>query len=355
MLLGIPLHACLAYGEIDYHWILKDQSHSYLIDIGLDFLRLFRMPLFFVISGFFSALTIEKGLFLQKRTKRLLYPLLVFFMIFVVPLKLAWLALEVPELLFNFDFAEVVAHIKLNFFAVSTDTNFRHSPNWGHLWFLMYLFCFSIISVLIRKLISFKFKSISALLTTCVIASFLSFFLMKSHWVDQPFEMYPQISLLCYYGSFYFFGWMLFNLKKFSLSKPVSLSILSLGIFIAIYRSYLEVNTHLNPSSVLLNVWILNIMGVTATWSLVIGIIYSFRNFLNKKSAKISYFVDGSYFIYLVHLPVIVTLQILLFKINLHWVIKFPAVTLASLAFSILIYHFLVKDKFVDRFLKGNY
>ena len=355
MLLGIPLHACLAYGEIEYFWVLKDQSHSHLIDQGLNFLRLFRMPLFFAISGFFSALTIDKGLFLEKRTKRLLAPLLVFFFIIIVPLKLAWLAMEVPDKLYAFDLPYLIEHFKNSFFAPSDGSHFRHSPNWGHLWFLLYLFLLSLISVPIRKYIKFDFSRFGGLLTFCIISTFLSYFLMKSHWVDQPFKMYPLPSLIMYYGTFYFFGWKLFKFKDLSLSKGLSYTFLIVGAILALLRSNLEVNTHLGFYEITHSNWQLNALATLATWSLVLGIIYTFKQIFNKESKAISYFVQGSYFIYLIHLPIIILFQIILNRVDSHWAIEFSITTLASLFFSVVIYHYFVKGKFIDRFLKGDY
>ncbi len=355
MLLGIPLHACLAYGEIEYHWVLKDPSHSYLIDIGLDFLRLFRMPLFFVISGFFTALTIDKGLFLKKRTRRLLYPLLVFFILLIVPLKMAWVLMEVPDKLYALDFPFLLQYGMENFFAPATAEKFRHPPNWGHLWFLMYLYVFSLISVPLKNLIKIKVQKYWLLILICFTASFLSLFTMESHWVDQPFRMYPMVSLFTYYGIFFFFGWKLFGFKDISLSKTPSLLILGTGIALAVLRSYLEVDTHLNLAGYSLPVWSLNLLGALSTWTLVLGTIYSFKNFFNKSNKKISYFVDASYFIYLIHLPIIIGLHILFNQIELSWAIKFPLVTLISLIGSTIIFHFIVKDKLIDRFLKGSY
>tara|TARA_Y100000590_G_scaffold470776_1_gene670386 strand:+ start:20059 stop:21174 length:1116 start_codon:yes stop_codon:yes gene_type:complete len=355
MLLGIPLHACLAYGQIEYHWVLKDPSHSYLIDIGLDFLRLFRMPLFFVISGFFTALTIDSGLFLQKRTRRLLYPLLVFFILLIVPLKMAWVLMEVPDKLYALDFPFLIQYGMENFFAPATEEKFRHPPNWGHLWFLMYLYVFSLISVPLRNLINFKIPRYSLLILICFSASFLSLFLMKSHWVDQPFKMYPMISLFTYYGTFFFFGWKLFNFKEHSLSKTASLALLAAGVGFATLRAYLEVDTHLGFAGHNLPIWILNLMGGLATWTMVLGTIYSFKNYFNKPNKSISYFVDASYFVYLIHLPIIIVLHIIFNRIDMNWMIKFPLVTITSLIGSTLIFHFVVKEKMIDRFLKGNY
>lgn len=355
MLLGIPLHACLAYGEIEYFWVLKDESHSHLIDQGLNFLRLFRMPLFFAISGFFTALTIDKGQFLQKRTKRLLAPLLVFFMLIVVPLKLAWLAMEVPDKLYALDIPYLIEHFKNSFFAPSSDSQFRHSPNWGHLWFLLYLFFLSLVTVPLKKFVRINFSKFSSLLSISMLMTFLSYFLMKSHWVDQPFKMYPLPSLVFYYGSFYFFGWKLFKFKDLSLSKGVAYSLLIVGVLLAGLRANLEVNTHFNFYKIIHSDWQLHALATIATWSLVIGIIYTFKQLFNKENKSISYFVEGSYFIYLIHLPIIIILQIIFNKIDSHWAIEFPIVTLASLFLSVLVYHYVVKGKFIDRFLKGNY
>ncbi len=355
MLLGIPLHACLAYGEIEYFWVLKDESHSHLIDQGLNFLRLFRMPLFFAISGFFTALTIDKGLFLQKRTKRLLYPLLVFFLLIVVPLKLAWLAMEVPDQLYALDIPFLIEHFKESFFAPSSNTQFRHSPNWGHLWFLLYLFFLSLLTVPVRKIFKIDFKKYSTILILSMSITFLSYFLMKSHWVDQPFKMYPLPSLVIYYGSFYFFGWQLFKFKEQSLSKTMAHSLLTVGSLLAILRSNLEVNSHLNFYKIAHSDWQLAVLATVATWSIVIGVIYTFKHHFNKENKSISYFVKGSYFIYLIHLPIIILLQILFNRLDSHWAIEFPLATLGSLFFSVLIYHYFIKGKFIDRFLKGSY
>jgi glucan biosynthesis protein C len=59
MLLGLVLHSAVTYSPKDYGaaWPLKDPLNtSTLFDILADFIHVFRMPLFFVIAGFFGAL-----------------------------------------------------------------------------------------------------------------------------------------------------------------------------------------------------------------------------------------------------------------------------------------------------------
>ncbi len=76
MLLGIALHASLAY--VGSEWPVVDSKNSPLLGKLVAFVHGFRMPLFFVLSGFFTAMLWQKrgsrGL-LRHRAKRILLPL----------------------------------------------------------------------------------------------------------------------------------------------------------------------------------------------------------------------------------------------------------------------------------------
>jgi glucan biosynthesis protein C len=61
MLLGVVFHAALAYSpRLNESWFTSDQQNSILLEFSVYFLHLFRMPLFFFISGFFALMMIEK-------------------------------------------------------------------------------------------------------------------------------------------------------------------------------------------------------------------------------------------------------------------------------------------------------
>lgn len=80
MLLGIALHGALAYMPLpDAAWAVHDRSQSQLFSVFTSIVHGFRMPLFFVISGFFTAMLWRKrGLrsLLNHRLKRIGVPLL---------------------------------------------------------------------------------------------------------------------------------------------------------------------------------------------------------------------------------------------------------------------------------------
>ena len=76
MLLGIVLHSALSFAPIP--WSVSDSQQSGLFGILFGAIHGFRMPLFFLISGFFTAMLWRKrglkGLIVQ-RLKRILLPL----------------------------------------------------------------------------------------------------------------------------------------------------------------------------------------------------------------------------------------------------------------------------------------
>ena len=78
MLLGIALHAALAYQAVGTGWPITDSESSPFFDQLVAFTHGFRMPLFFVLGGFFAAMLWQKrGLagLLKHRARRILVPL----------------------------------------------------------------------------------------------------------------------------------------------------------------------------------------------------------------------------------------------------------------------------------------
>ena len=94
MLLGIALHAALSFSDVP--WIVQDSQKNEVF--GLIFLGIhgFRMPLFFLVSGFFTAMLWRKrGLrsLVKHRTKRILLPCLLG-LVTIVP-AMGWVSVHV--------------------------------------------------------------------------------------------------------------------------------------------------------------------------------------------------------------------------------------------------------------------
>ncbi len=77
MLLGIALHAALAYTGPG--WVVSDENASPGLGVFVSAIHGFRMPLFFLLSGFFSAMVWRRrGLpqLISQRSRRILLPLI---------------------------------------------------------------------------------------------------------------------------------------------------------------------------------------------------------------------------------------------------------------------------------------
>lgn len=78
MLLGIALHAAMAY--IGGAWMIVDDPAEPLLGLFVAGVHGFRMPLFFLLSGFFSAMLLQRrglGGLIEQRGKRVLLPLVI--------------------------------------------------------------------------------------------------------------------------------------------------------------------------------------------------------------------------------------------------------------------------------------
>ncbi len=78
MLLGIALHAAIAFIPGNGGWMIKDTQTNGLFALFIALIHGFRMPLFFLISGFFTMMLFRRrGLksLLTHRLKRIFAPL----------------------------------------------------------------------------------------------------------------------------------------------------------------------------------------------------------------------------------------------------------------------------------------
>ena len=81
MLAGVAFHAALAYSPlVQPFWPSADRQNSPVIDALIWLPHLVRMPLFFLVSGYFTAwLLAQRGMggLMRQRVRRILLPLLV--------------------------------------------------------------------------------------------------------------------------------------------------------------------------------------------------------------------------------------------------------------------------------------
>ncbi|MEE4218194.1 MAG: hypothetical protein V2I48_11330 [Xanthomonadales bacterium] len=89
-------------------------------------------------------------------------------------------------------------------------------------------------------------------------------------------------------------------------------------------------------------------------WSLVILVIGLFKQYLDKPSCVIRYLADASYWLYLVHLPIVLWLQIAFAELPMHWTLKLPAISLLTIGLSLLLYDLVVRPTLAGKILNGR-
>lgn len=137
MMLGLVLHSALTY-NVTYPgdaWSLKDPETTHIFSDSLVFLiHSFRMPIFFLVAGFFGAMLFyERGRLrmIKNRISRIVFPFTVF-------LFLLW-----PITIFAFGYTNAIFSHQENPFEMAmepfTDISAFLPRTTSHLWFLYYL------------------------------------------------------------------------------------------------------------------------------------------------------------------------------------------------------------------------
>jgi glucan biosynthesis protein C len=91
-----------------------------------------------------------------------------------------------------------------------------------------------------------------------------------------------------------------------------------------------------------------------ASWCWCFASLGAAVRFLGQPSPRTRYLSDASYWMYLVHLPIIWLLQAWILRWPLHWSVKFSLILAVSMVLLLASYHWLVRGTFVGVFLNGR-
>jgi len=345
MLSGLVFHAALAYSPLAHAFFpTADRGQSVLVDVGIWFLHLFRMPLFFVVAGFFAALLVAKrglgGLF-RHRIKRIALPFVIFLPLVHAGLKYATLhaaaTVEHPSPLLV-----VIRQL------LQTQGLPEQLPGTGHLWFLYYLLFFYVLvwsaknfgleklGARLRGLGPAWLLGLSPLLLVPALAS-----ISAPH--PAPESFLPQFWAFGFYGLFFAFGYLLHG-HDAMIERLRPLAPWLLAASLMLYGAFWYLLEQQTPSatdpSASLPIALLE--AYISVWMTCVCLVAG-RSLLNRGNAALRYLSDASYWTYLVHLPVLFAIQYRLLDVELPWGIKFVISVLATFGLCLLSYHAVVR------------
>lgn len=357
MLGGVVIHACCAYSTLPDVWWLKDRDQSAAIDALILFLHTFRLPVFFVMSGFFAAMVMEKrgwqG-FLENRTSRLILPMLLG-MVTLSPLLRAARALA--------NLVERQEDLGTGMTAWFMEEISNRSLDQAHFWFLETLFWLCVLAApssrVLNRLRCGWFRAVLAgpFAPVCfALPSFLTLASMEFGMLATPRDLMPNLRILAAYGVYYTVGWGLWVnrdlLPKCQRSPWPGLGLILLlapANFLAVMAQADHRQTS-TPPMLLLAAG----TGALISWLMFFSCLSLFLRHASSGSPRMRYLSDSAYWIYMAHPVVLVAIQIPLLYARMPGEVKALLGVLCATPVLLWSYDRCVRETWVGAVLNGR-
>jgi len=379
MLLGVVLHTALVFLEPDELWVYHDPESSPLAGLFAISIHIFRMPVFFVMAGFFGAMLFTRkgpSVFAGHRFERI-----------VIPLVIGWFVLF-PLVTWAISFAftyssqpEGGRSIPDAFNMMDWNVDFLEAEPM-HLWFLYYLVYFYVFFALstlflrkcARPLVSFFNRfvhsiSLGALrwlrLPFLVAISYPLMLTMEDVGFDTPMEWAPMWNVLGAYAVYFGVGWVCYRhreiigaLERFAWPRLVA------GMLFLAVSMVLSIIWHLAalaPESERLGDVTMSIffvvtqaIQVVSIWLLIFGLTGVCERLFRKEKRTVRYLVDASYWIYLMHLPLTIFIPACFRYWDIGGTIKMFVMMILVTIPLLITYHLLVRGTVLGVVLCGR-
>ena len=357
MMLGIVLHAALSYFLADdgygAFWPQDDQQ-SVFASYVFNFIHTWRMPTFFLLAGFFAHLVLDRrgdGYFFNDRVNRILVPFVIFGVVMATIFPTIWESTLKREL------------ILVNPLDIPIEQQAI-----GHLWFLyhlVYLYAILMISRWVAGKISNPLP-----LGRVLLAAFVN------HWQVPLVLLFAFISigrfvenvedyLLWPIGAFDFLfslvpflvGYGLYKRKEMVVQLAgtgMMVALLSAGLVAFVLREYLSpiVLGGSDDDGTLGLVFVL--VDSAAAVCFTFGLIGLFQRLFTGESAAIRWIADASYWVYIVHLPLVLLIAYSMFELPWPAELKFLIVCCATATIGFGSYWAFVRYTPIGTMLNGK-
>jgi glucans biosynthesis protein C len=372
LLLGVVLHSVAAFLEGFPIPIWQDRPND-IPAVIYYVIHMFRMSAFFLIAGLFARMVVERrGVkpFIKDRLKRVAVPLFLFgpVVLLLIPVGLVLGALPHGT--------EFLASLTQQAAAPPSAAT-GGGVNLAHLWFLYYLLIFYALTLLLRAAVhavdargsiaaacdrgvAFVMRGVWApVLIALPIAVYVWQLESWTEWLGlpAPFSIVPQTTALIGYGIPFALGWLLhrqlqllLDLRKTWLVHFVAALALTVACLAIIGVKPLWTGPNLAGSDRALYA----AAYAVGLWCWVFAFVGAAVRFLSEPRAATRYLADASYWMYLMHMAVILFFITLLRPYDWHWSIKLTIILGGSLPILLLSYHYLVRFSWIGAILNGR-
>ena len=343
MLLGVVLHSLL-FLMPDPHslWPVQDAWEATIETEVNPYVHLFllihgfRMPVFFLLSGFFTAMLWQRrglGPLIEHRLKRI-----------ALPLGVGALTV-IPVCVLVFSAFDSVHYGEFN--PLTWPIALFASNNFFHLWFLwQLLLLLAIFAIAVRLGLKFSSPGWWALIPLAAV----SMFLMTEPIVgpDTSATLVPHPNVLGFYAIFFFFG-AFFYQRQIAMQRWWAW-----GIIPALALAYIGALFFVLSEPLSVGWAVTSVFQAAYAWLMCFGMMGLFRLIAARERAWVRYMSDSSYWLYLWHLPLVVVAQWLLVDVALSVHLKFLVVFGAVTALLLVLYHLGVRYTPIGTMLNGK-
>jgi len=367
LLLGIALHAAQPF-VAGLPWVTTEPPSDALATVFFT-IHMFRMPLFFLIAGFFGRMLLERrgtAAFVKDRSRRILMPL-------AAGLPIVMLLTGAAYVLGSYLAGGSPSGAALEPPPSPPGQSLVERIHLIHLWFLYYLLIFYGGALGARALLrrSARFNNAVDTAVSALVRSFtaplilglpiaLYYFRLQgwSSWggFPAPFSLIPDAGALLAYGTFFAFGWMLHRqralLSTLERHWPVYAA-LAVAAW-AVCRAIGGAAPHWGPYLAQLDLFAYTASYMIGAWCWSFALLGAALRFLSGESAVRRYLADASYWMYLMHIAALLLFAPLLKEQAWHWTLKYSLSIAGAVAILLVSYHYLVRFTFVGAILNGR-
>jgi glucan biosynthesis protein C len=369
LLFGIVFHATMSFvpAVATLGWPLIDNSPSSTLSVTFYVLHIFRMTTFFVIAGFFARLVVyRKGVpaFVTDRRKRILIPLLVSWpvQISLIGAAIIWGATRGGKPLAPPP--PTGEHILVPF-------------AWTHLWFLYVLLLLYVVILVTRWLANTAVDRESgirhavdraiAMLTNIPLAPIflaipvgVSLYMTEwwNFWIGIPTpdnSIIPNLAAFVGYGTAITFGWFLHRqahllqtFERYWLGYFVAAIVLTVMCYSLVGMPTTPIYLDATLRAIYSAAYSL------AIWCWTFAVIGAAIKFLSGESTVRRYLADASYWMYIMHMPIVAALQALMMQWHPHWTLKYSLILVITFTVLLITYHYWVRPTKIGEVLNGR-
>lgn len=338
-LLGVAIHDCFAYTVNPIpEWGLSALETRFVFDYWASWIHMFRLPVFFFLAGFLGYESLQRLTvfeFIKRRFLRIAVPFSVIVAILNFPSFLMQIYLH------GF---ECWKYLWLLFY------------NLRYLWFLQYLLTFYAITLFLHLCIKILKPTPFLVTTDRIIRQLLkspalwalliminSICLYTTHSLYTPvlLKFVPSASLLIIYFLSFSFGWYLaknedlvttlFNCKIWYCIPGIMTT--------AIYFYFLFYTVHSENSRMLIV-----FLYALCSWFWFYFFITFCMKYFTRNNTVLKYLSGASYWIYLIHVPIVGYLQTRMIKTYYSAFIQYFLIFAITLAICLITYHLFVRE-----------